>query len=78
MGKKGKLILTVERKQINVQGITELKNLATITAVSDSSKKTIVNFKTVRGKHIYSFNMIPQNYLLVTKGKKQLHSRENW
>lgn len=59
MGKKGKLILTVERKQINVQGITELENLATITAVSESSKKTLVDFKIVGGKHIYSLNMIP-------------------
>lgn len=70
MGKKGKLILIVERKQINVQGIAELENLATITAVSESSKKTSVDFKIVGWKLIYSLNMMPQIYLLVTKGEK--------
>lgn len=70
MGKKGKLILIVERKQINVQGIAELENLATITAVSELSKKTSVDFKIVGWKLIYSLNMLPQIYLLVTKGEK--------
>lgn len=70
MGKKGNLILTVERKQINVQGMTELKILATITAVSELSTKTLVNFKTVRGKHVYSFNMIPPKLFISYKRGK--------
>lgn len=48
----------------------ENQHLATITGVSEPSKKTLVGLKTDGRKHIYSFKIDPPNLFINYKREK--------